>query len=378
LIDNDIFYNNEIFNSAVDFATPLGEFSIESGLLYTFKQINNEQFTLTNSEKVTSHYTYDENTYAGYIVVKRKVNQWGIQIGLRSEQFESEGKVSGMDQSINLNFFNLFPSIHIQYKKNDLLNYTLGYNRRIARPSFYHINPITTINDPLFRRVGNPALQPEFTDNLEVGLNFNAKKINVNTSLYYRHMTNLINQTFEIDDNKVTIMSFNNGGESHTVGTEINVLKDINEHFSASWSGNAYYQHASPMLDDFFYEDQYNYNFRTKLNYKTGKKFSLDVQWMYFGPSRRLNVDVEDRNFINLAVRYKILKGAGTINLRFTDIFRGNIFENERISHELLEENKWLGQTRLAILSFTYNFNKGNIKRRKGSQKSYNESGALE
>ena len=81
---------------------------------------------------------------------------------------------------------------------------------------------------------------------------------------------------------------------------------------------------------------------------------------------------------MNIAMRYKVLKNNGTLSVRFNDIFRGNIYENQRLSDQIVENMRWLGQTRIAILSFNYRFSKGSVKKRKQANKNYNESGALE
>lgn len=378
LLKNDIFFNNQIINSAIDIVYPIGKLKLEGGALYTFKQIDNRQVSTSNNIESVSTYQYDENTYAAYIILKKEINKLGLQLGLRSEAFKSTGNINNEVEAISRDFFNLFPSVHLRYKKSDVLNYSLAYNRRIARPSFYNINPLTTINDPLYRREGNPALNPQFTNNIELGLQYNTPKISINSSLYYRYMTNIINRTFEVDDNQITVLRFQNGGESHAVGIETTVTKDLSKKFNVSVTSSTYYKRSDPQLENFFFENQYNFNFRSKFKYKFTDRFSTDLQFLYFGKSRRLNSESTPYNFVNLAMRYKVLKGKGTVNLRFTDLYRGNIYEYTRFGDEVIDDTRWIGQTRVAIASFAYNFSKGDIKKRKAKRKNYNESGSLE
>jgi outer membrane receptor protein involved in Fe transport len=312
------------------------------------------------------------------MILKKEINKLGVQLGLRSEVFRSTGNINNEAEAISRDFFNLFPSVHLRYKKNDVFNYSLAYNRRIARPSFYNINPLTTTNDPLFRREGNPALNPQFTDNIELGLQYNSPKISINSSIYYRYMTDIINRTFEVDENQITVLRFQNGGKSHAVGVETTITKDLNKKLNISVTSSAYYKNSDPQIENFFFENQYNYNFRSKFKYQFTDKFSTDIQFLHFGKGRRLNSESIPYNFVNLAMRYKVLKGKGNINLRFTDLYKGNIYEYTRFGDEVIDDTQWIGQTRGAIASFVYNFSKGDIKKRKGKKKSYNESGALE
>ena len=117
---------------------------------------------------------------------------------------------------------------------------------------------------------------------------------------------------------------------------------------------------------------------RTNLKYRVFDDLSLDVQFLYFGDGKRLNVEIENRKFLNFAARYKVFDGKGSVNLRFTDVFKGNVFRSKRYSNEIIEDMKWMGQTRVGILSFSYRFARGDIKKRKAREKRYNESGALE
>lgn len=379
VLDNELFYNNEILNMASDlFWTFNDHWIMEAGLLYTEKKIDNQQSTLAIGGQLNQlSYVYDEYTYASYVLLKHNADKLGVQLGLRSEYFTSSGTINGEVNAIEREFWNVFPSFHLSYKKSEKLNYSVGYNRRISRPSFYALNPLTTINDPLYRREGNPELIPSFTDNIELGIQYNSEEISVNSSLYYRRTSDILNRVFEID-NDITVMKFSNGGEDQTLGIENTISKDVSSKVAFSLTTTGYYKKANPEILDFYYENQYNYRFRPKLTYRASKKFSADIQWNYFGSGRRLNTASEDFNFLNLAMRYKMLKNKGTLSFRFNDVFRSNIYQNRRRSNQLTEQMRWLGQTRIAVLSFTYRFSQGDVKKRKQARKNYNESGALE
>ncbi|MEM7109608.1 MAG: outer membrane beta-barrel family protein, partial [Bacteroidota bacterium] len=378
VLDNELFYDNSILNVASDFFWTFDSgVKLETGFLYTQKSIDNLEVSTTSEGTNFLSYEYDEDTYAAYAIINQKWDKLGLQLGLRSEYFVSDGTINNELEAIEREFWNVFPSFHLSFTHSEQVNYSLGYNRRISRPSFFSLNPLTTINNPLFRRIGNPALTPSFTDNLEIGIRYNSKAISINSSVYYRRSIDIMNRLFEIEDG-VTLMRFSNGGEDHTIGLESTVSKDITTKVSFSITGTGYYKNADPQIMDFFYEDQYNYQFRTKLALKPSKKLSADIQWNYFGSGRRLNITSETFNFLNLALRYKVLKHMGTVSIRFNDIFRSNIYESQRRGNAVVEDLRWLGQTQIAVLSFNYRFSKGSVKRRKQKNKNYGEDGALE
>ncbi|MEQ9167633.1 MAG: outer membrane beta-barrel family protein, partial [Fulvivirga sp.] len=377
-LNNELQFNNAIMNTALDIYWALDTASfIEAGALFTYKMIDNKLNSIQGATVNRFFYEYGENTIAAYFLWNKKVKRLGLKAGLRSEFFQSEGEINNEIEAIEQELFNLFPSVHLSYKKSGNLNYSFGYNRRISRPSFYDLNPYTTINDPLFRREGNPGLKPVFTDNMEINMLYNSGVLTVSNAVFGRYTSQLINRTFDVDEAGVTIMKFENGGESYTLGIENNTSLD-SKSLSLSLTSAMHYEEANPKIDDFYYKQQYGYSFRSKVKFQFTKSISADLQWNYFGNSKRLNNKSEAYQFLNLAVQCSLLNKKGTITLRATDLFDTNIYVNERISNEIIENMRWKGQTRTATLSFSYRFSKGKVNNRKSSNKSYNESGALE
>ncbi|MEQ9006742.1 MAG: TonB-dependent receptor, partial [Ekhidna sp.] len=214
VLDNELFYDNYILNTALDFTWDIDhKLSVEAGSLYTRKFIDNNQLRRSLEGSRELAYTYNEHNYASYILLKKGWEKIGLQLGIRSEYFQSDGLINNEVNAIDREFFNLFPSAHFSYKRSESLSYSLSYNRRIGRPSFYELNPLTTINNPLYRREGNPNLTPEFTNNIELGVNWNKSKFSLNSSLYYRRTKDIINRLFDVDENGNTIMIFSNGGQ---------------------------------------------------------------------------------------------------------------------------------------------------------------------
>ncbi|MTI39377.1 outer membrane beta-barrel family protein [Fulvivirga lutimaris] len=378
-LNNQLKFNNAILNTAIDLYWQFNESSFfETGALFTHKRIDNQLSSTQNGVEDFFFYKYAENTIAGYFLWNKQMDKIGIKAGVRGEYFQSDGDINNEEEAIQREFTNLFPSLHISYKQSDQLNFSFGYNRRINRPSFYDLNPYTTINDPLFIREGNPELRPVFTDNMELNMQYSKGSISINNAVFGRYTSDLINRTFDINDAGVTIMKFENGGESYTLGIENTVSKDLSEAVSFSLTSAAHYREADPMIDDFYHKHQYGYSFRSKLKAELTKSITADLQWNYYGVSKRLNNKSEAYNFVNLALQCKVLNKKGTVTLRVSDLFDTNVYRNKRISNAIIENMRWKGQTQTATLSFSYRFMKGKIVNRNATGKRYSESGALE
>jgi outer membrane receptor protein involved in Fe transport len=104
---------------------------------------------------------------------------------------------------------------------------SLNYTRRIDRPSFFQLFPFTDYSDSLNLSRGNPNLQPQFTNSLE--LSYQKTYSGNNTflaSVYYKYTTNLITryQSKErnpLTDSLVIINTFINANSSFVSGLEL-------------------------------------------------------------------------------------------------------------------------------------------------------------
>ena len=91
-----------------------------------------------------------------------------VQAGLRAEHTHSIGNSITMNQRIERNYLNLFPTLFLSRKldTNNVLN--LSYSRRIDRPNYQNLNPFRFYLDPYTYQEGNPYLRPQFTNSFQL------------------------------------------------------------------------------------------------------------------------------------------------------------------------------------------------------------------
>ena len=154
-------------------------FSFESGMKWSSTRTAND---LTASLFVdnrmqtdtgrSNNFNYNESMFAAYFSVSRTRGKWDFQAGLRGEQTNIKGR--SLDLKGNrLNYpdssyFNLFPTLFIRYRINDKQSIGLSYSRRLNRPTYQDLNPFQYIFDNYTRESGNPYLQPEFSQRIEL------------------------------------------------------------------------------------------------------------------------------------------------------------------------------------------------------------------
>ena len=139
------------------------------------------------------------------------------QAGLRVESSSYEGRLPDKNQVFNVDFpVSLFPSIFLNQKLKNEQELQLNYTRKINRPNFFQLYPYTDYSDSLNISRGNPNLNPEFTNSLELTYQKSFKnKDNFIASVYYKNTTDLIAR-YQLKENNAA------SGKEQLVNTYIN------------------------------------------------------------------------------------------------------------------------------------------------------------
>ncbi|RCS25956.1 TonB-dependent receptor [Polaribacter sp. WD7] len=177
----------ENFSSQIDIDVPLKKVNLSYGTKVSFTNTNSGVlfFDTTSGMEVldpnqSTDFKYEENVLAAYFSGNSKLNdKLTMQFGLRFEDTKTIGISTDTNQENINNYSKFFPTLYLSYTKNENNNFNFSYGKRINRPNFRDLNPFRFyINDNSYS-VGNPFLQPSFSDNFEIS---HLYKNNFNTS----------------------------------------------------------------------------------------------------------------------------------------------------------------------------------------------------
>jgi hypothetical protein len=96
-----------------------------------------------------------------------------------------------------------------------------SYNRRIQRPSIQFLNPNVQNANPLSETVGNPKLDPEFTNNFELGYSTFIKGTSLNLTGFVRNSNNAIQSLRQVVRDSVIQTTYGNLGIENAYGASI-------------------------------------------------------------------------------------------------------------------------------------------------------------
>ena len=154
-----------------------GEMRIISSDYLAEEKLDDDFLVYRDLDNNVDYYERIAALYAQYAFEK---NNWGIQVGLRSEytNIKVEDELSDTPD-IKKSYNWVFPSSTLSYKFSEKLSASFGYSKRIQRPRFSQLNPFGGIENPNELRFGNPDLDPSFRDLYELKVLFNSDKFTI-------------------------------------------------------------------------------------------------------------------------------------------------------------------------------------------------------
>ena len=181
---------------------------IETGLKFTIRDFG-ENLNYLSDEYDND---YQEDIYAAYLITKYDItDRFGFKIGARYEQVITKANLSGptshdstniittiFDRAILASPFNnpytkIYPSLFLLYKLTERQNFQLGYSKKVNRPSRRSLSPFPRNTQDISRlRNGNPFLNPEYSDVVELSFSSNSRKLNLNISTSYKNTSDAI------------------------------------------------------------------------------------------------------------------------------------------------------------------------------------------
>ncbi|OHX65165.1 outer membrane beta-barrel family protein [Flammeovirga pacifica] len=313
---------------------------------------------------VVNNYSYDYDQYinSAYGSYSIALGTYSIKAGLRGEIATIEGQVkteSGQDTTYSINYASLFPTLHIQKKMGDFNTIGLSYSRRINRPSIFNMLPIEQRSNSSTVTVGNPDLQPSYTNSISFDHGLNKGKLGLNTSLYVRHSTDIIRNVSRYDSvDDVTVYTYANLGSSITGGASISANYQIAKWWNIDANLNFFYLEIQDENEEFTVPTDANpINWTAKLNtrFMLPKSFTIQIMGRYAGQQYDAQNITQPTYALNLAVKKAILKKKGNISFKIDDIINSG-FTKDVYGRDFQEQTYYLQERPVYRVSFSYAF----------------------
>ena len=328
----------------------------------------------TNLPGFTNYFEYIENVSAIYTQLGSKFfNKLSVLGGLRLENTNLEINQLLTNDFNQRNYNNLFPSLFLTYELNSDSNISLNYSKRISRPRDRFINPFSsfTSNTNLF--IGEPKLNPSFTDAFDIGYLTKWDKITLSTSAYYNHTSDAFQIVRKesgqfVNGIPVIINTPFNLGEDNRIGLEVTLNYSLKKWWKLNSNVNYFYNETKgnyQFLDSNNTLVNQNFDYKSstwtaRLTSKVNLPYKIDWQTnaTYNAGQRIAQGKTLGIASMNLAFSKDVMKEKATIAFNVNDVFnsRKRIQDLRLPTVNSYSEQQW--RVRQVTLSFTYRFNK--------------------
>ncbi|WP_424494573.1 TonB-dependent receptor domain-containing protein [Salinimicrobium sp. GXAS 041] len=360
----------------LDYVLPLSKGSkLELGAESRILRSENSYLS-TNAALEDVLYDYDRDIHSFYTTFGQNFDKWAYQLGARLEKFNVEALQEG-SENYEDDYLTLYPSAFLSYTPGENNSFQLSYSRRVDRPSFNQVNPVRQISTPRLSVIGNPELEPQFTNSVELNYTRKLGKNSITAGIFHRMINDNITQVMEQDplNSERIILSFDNAGTSTSSGVEISA----NVKPASFWDFNANFNLYSQVLEGYIgttyvEEDNETYRIQTNHTFKLTKNLRFQLFGMYVSPQKTLQFDIEEFYFMNTGVRYSFLKDKASLSLNFNDVFNTN--EQHITTDRPVRQTAYFNPDSQQVnIAFTYRFGGGKNKALQRKQRDDNTAG---
>lgn len=340
-----------------DYSIPVTEKSkIEFGLRGEIRKINSDYEAFDNEviiDSLTNLLRYDERIFGAYFQYGSAIKKLQYLIGLRVENSntKSDDKINLFN--LNKKYTDFFPTAHLTYEYNDFLSLQLSYSRRISRPGFWQINPFGGIADRRNIRIGNPDINPMYTDSYELGTLIKWRKFSINPSLYHQFSRNIFADIRTLNSTGILVEQSINSGTESRIGGEISIMYSPLKWLTLSGEMN-YYQFNQKGV--FSVSDN---NFTSRLN--TRIKFSswnFQTNTNYNGATKNGQVNSKPEYWVDFAMGKDIWREKATITFRVDNIFDSRVSKGIVTGDDYHLDYYFRNVGPRVNATFTYRFNR--------------------
>lgn len=271
----------------------------------------------------TASFRYDEWVAATYVQVAGKLHKTlDYQAGLRGEYTMAQGFVLKNIPAFDKRYIQFFPTANLKWSPKTGLDFTLGYSRRIDRPGFWSLNPFPDYRDPFNIRQGNPNLNPEITDALELSFSKMLGPHFLYASAYYRYVDGPIQRLISIDSSGIATVEQANFGFSHSTGLEMVYRARIKKVLSGTFTLNVFrtYMAGNSSLGALDAEN-FSLNLRSQWTYKMGKTWEWQASIFYQAPQVFPQGEISYFLWVDAGLRKDYLDGKLSLAVNASDIF---------------------------------------------------------
>jgi hypothetical protein len=293
-------------------------------------------------------------------VLSQGVGKFELQGGLRGERASRNFSLAQPAGDFPYSRNSLFPSGVVRYKPSEASEIKASYSRRVRRPGSFELNPFPNFFDPQNVFIGNPNLNPEYTDALELGFSRTGQLGSLQLSPFYRHTTDVIRVNIEpeaiVDGREVTTVSFQNLATAKSWGSDLNGSLRLGPKFNGFSSFNVFKMVTDGGSLSALSSDAVIWSFRVNGTTQVSPTLSLQAMYFYRAPVKLEQGQFSGIKMTSITIRKKLDGDKASLSVRFADPFNTNGFKVRVGDGGIWQTTERQFGVRATFFTFQYNF----------------------
>ncbi|MEM1326794.1 MAG: TonB-dependent receptor [Bacteroidota bacterium] len=303
---------------------------------------------------------YFERIGGAYIQYGQQLEKLSYLLGLRGEYTFIGIDLLDQPGDVEKTYTRFFPTANVSYQFQEGTSAQVSYSRRIRRPQFWQLNPFAGLNDPNSIFMGNPDMDPAYTDRVEINAVQTWEKLTFNPAIYASRTLDYFGFFFEQRADGVVLEMPVNLEQEDNYGAEllINYRPTDALSFNVEWNGFAFDQTGQ-------FEDQ-NFDFsaatwssRLSINYRFLKTFSFQARGNYQAAYENAITKRQPIFFADFGLSKQFLEDKLTLTLNLRNAFDSRWYRNTVTQSTFIQENNQAWNVRRFGVELSYQFQQG-------------------
>ena len=326
-----------------DYAKPLRQGRIEAGFKGRYRSIPVDmQFRPGLNSQIDSAAggwaKYREvipALYGNYVFESERIELEG---GLRLESVHLDYDVNpdhNTYESDGYRYVRPFPNVRAAWKFDETSKLSLFFNRRVDRPNEVDIRIFPKYDEPELIKVGNPALQPQYSTSAEIGYKSSWSRGSVYGAAYHRVVDGTITRiATQAPGSALLYNVFQNGGRSRSTGSEVVWQQTMSPRLSVTANASVYRRtvdafsvvnrYPTPVRYSAPRQELTSGNVKLDLSIRLPREWQAQLSNVYLAPDLLPQGRIGSRFSLDAGLKKSVAGGRGEIVVNATDILNTN------------------------------------------------------
>lgn len=322
-----------------DYTKPLRQGRIEAGFKGRYRSIPVDmQFRPGQNSQIDSAAggwaKYREvipALYGNYVFESERVELEG---GVRLESVHLDYDVNpehNTYKSDGYRYVRPFPNVRAAWKFDESNKLSLFFNRRVDRPNEVDIRIFPKYDEPELIKVGNPALQPQYSTSAEVGYKSSSSRGSFYAAAFHRVVDGTITRIATQAPGSVLLYNvFQNGGRSRSTGSEVVWQRTVSSDLSLTANASIFRrtvdafsvvnQYPQPVLYSAARQELTSGNVKLDVGLKLPREWQLQLSNVYLAPDLLPQGRIGSRFSLDAGIKRSVDGGRGEIVVNGTDL----------------------------------------------------------